>query len=132
MGSIEEYNASIAATRALLSQTPEMRDFIRYATLAANSHNTQPRQFRISEGDIEILPDFSRRIPVVDPDDHHIFASLDLTGCPMTTSLVPLHDSRRARHVCEKLDQFPSTACYRGCGFLVEDSWLPLELLGRG
>ena len=78
MGSMEEYNASIAATRASLSQTPEMRDFIRYATLAANSHNTQPWRFRIIEGQIEILPDFSRRIPVVDPDDHHMFASL---GC---------------------------------------------------
>ena len=43
-----------------------------------SSKNTQPWQFRISEGDIEILPDFSRRIPVVDPDNHHIFASL---GC---------------------------------------------------
>jgi Nitroreductase family len=75
---MEEYNASIAATRALLSQTPEMRDFIRYATLAANSHNTQPWRFRISTGAMEILPDFSVRIPVVDPDDHHIFASL---GC---------------------------------------------------
>lgn len=78
MGSIEKYNASIAATRASLSQTPEMRDFIRYATLAANSHNTQPWRFRIGAGEIEILPDFSRRIPVVDPDNHHIFASL---GC---------------------------------------------------
>ncbi len=78
LGSIEEYNASIAATRAALSQTPEMRDFIRYATLAANSHNTQPWRFRISTGAIEIVPDFSRRIPVVDPDNHHIFASL---GC---------------------------------------------------
>jgi hypothetical protein len=78
MGSMEEYNASIAATRASLSQAPEMRDFIRYATLAANSHNTQPWRFRISTGAIEILPDFAVRIPVVDPDDHHIFASL---GC---------------------------------------------------
>ena len=78
MGSIEEYNASIAATRASLSQTPEIRDFIRYATLAANSHNTQPWRFRIGAGELEILPNFSRRISVVDPDDHHIFASL---GC---------------------------------------------------
>ena len=78
MGSLEEYNASIAATRASLSQTTELRDFIRYATLAANSHNTQPWRFRISAGTIEVLPDTSRRIPIVDPDDHHIFASL---GC---------------------------------------------------
>jgi len=78
MGSMEDYNASVATTRAQLSQSPEMRDFIRYATLAANSHNTQPWRFRIRDGNIKILPDFSLRIPVVDPDDHHIFASL---GC---------------------------------------------------
>jgi hypothetical protein len=78
IGSMEEYSASVAATRAALSERPEMRDFIRYATLAANGHNSQPWRFRIGEGRIEILPDFSRRTPVVDPDDHHLFANL---GC---------------------------------------------------
>jgi nitroreductase len=78
MGSMEEYNASVAATRAALSARPEIRDFIRYATLAANGHNTQPWRFRVGEGQIKILPDLSRRTPVVDPDDHHLFASL---GC---------------------------------------------------
>jgi hypothetical protein len=78
MGSMEEYNASVAATRAALSARPEIGDFIRYATLAANGHNTQPWRFRAGEGLIEILPDLSRRTPVVDPDDHHLFASL---GC---------------------------------------------------
>jgi hypothetical protein len=80
MGSMEDYNASVAAMRATLTQTPEIRDFIRYATLAANSHNTQPWRFRLGAGQIEILPDLSRRIPVVDPDDHHIFASLGCAG----------------------------------------------------
>jgi nitroreductase len=78
MGTMEEYNASVAATRAILKQAPEMSDFIRYATLAASSHNTQPWRFRIGASRIDILPDFSRRTPVVDPDDHHLFASL---GC---------------------------------------------------
>lgn len=78
MGSMEDYTASVAATRAALSQRPEMLDFIRYATLAPNGHNTQPWQFRIGKGRIEIRPDFSRRTPIVDPDDHHIFVSL---GC---------------------------------------------------
>jgi nitroreductase len=78
MGSMAEYNAAIAATRAALQQTPDMRDLIRYAALAASGHNTQPWLFRIGEGRIDILPDFSRRTPVVDPDDHHLFASL---GC---------------------------------------------------
>lgn len=78
MGSMDEYNASVAATRAALAQNPDLRDLIRYATLAANGHNTQPWRFRIGGRRIEILPDLARRTPAVDPDDHHLFASL---GC---------------------------------------------------
>jgi hypothetical protein len=48
------------------------------ATMAASSHNTQPWRFEIGEGRVRILPDFTRRCPVVDPDDHHLYASL---GC---------------------------------------------------
>ncbi|MCF1504150.1 Tat pathway signal protein [Afifella sp. H1R] len=51
---------------------------IRYATLAANSHNTQPWLFGVSGREIRIAPDFSRRCPAVDPEDRHLFASL---GC---------------------------------------------------
>jgi hypothetical protein len=51
---------------------------IRYATLAANSHNTQPWRFRSTLGGIDILADKTRRLAIVDPDDHHLFASL---GC---------------------------------------------------
>jgi hypothetical protein len=54
------------------------RELVRYATLAASSHNTQCWKFRIEDRRISILPDFSRRCPVVDPDDHHLYASL---GC---------------------------------------------------
>jgi hypothetical protein len=55
-----------------------LRDLVRQATLAASSHNTQPWKFRLAEQSIAILPDFTRRTPVVDPDDHHLFVSL---GC---------------------------------------------------
>src|SRR5688500_2606757 len=51
---------------------------VRCATLAASSHNTQPWKFRHEGNGIIILPDPSRRCPEVDPDDHHLFASL---GC---------------------------------------------------
>jgi nitroreductase len=78
MGSMDDYNATVATSRAVLASTPEIRDLVRYATLAANAHNTQPWQFRIREGGIAIHPDLSRRTPAVDPDDHHLFASL---GC---------------------------------------------------
>lgn len=54
------------------------RSFRMSRTLAASSHNTQPWKFAVEPGRIVILPDLSRRCPAVDPDDHHLFASL---GC---------------------------------------------------
>lgn len=51
---------------------------VHYATLAASSHNTQPWIFKPEKNRIRILPDLSRRCPAVDPDDHHLHASL---GC---------------------------------------------------
>jgi hypothetical protein len=59
--------------RALL-----LRELVRYATLAPSSHNTQCWTFRLQEKLITIESDLSRRCPVVDPDDHHMFVSL---GC---------------------------------------------------
>ncbi len=79
--SMSEYGAEVASIRSALKRTPELPEFIRFACLAANSHNTQPWQFKISDLRIEILPDLTRRIAVVDPDNHHLFASL---GCAVT------------------------------------------------
>lgn len=61
-----------------------MTALVHAATLAANGHNTQPWRFQIEPRAIEILPDLSRRTPVVDPDDHHLFVSL---GCAVETLL---------------------------------------------
>ena len=55
-----------------------MRELVRYATLAPSSHNTQCWKFRVQERSIAIEADLSRRCPIVDPDDHHLFVSL---GC---------------------------------------------------
>ena len=55
-----------------------LHELVRYATLAPSSHNTQCWKFRLEDGAISILPDYSRRCPAVDPDDHHLFVSL---GC---------------------------------------------------
>ena len=55
-----------------------MRELVRLATLAPSSHNTQCWKFALEGGAILIRPDLSRRCPVVDPDDHHLFVSL---GC---------------------------------------------------
>lgn len=80
MGSMEEYNVSVSITRAELAAIPTTRDLIRYATLAANSHNTQPWRFKVHQRGIDILPDLSRRLTAVDPDNHHLFASLGCTA----------------------------------------------------
>jgi len=62
----------------LAGATTDHRALVRYATLAASSHNTQPWTFQLQPGRVSIRPDFQRRCPAVDPDDHHLFASL---GC---------------------------------------------------
>jgi hypothetical protein len=54
------------------------RELVRLATLAASSHNTQPWRFQVAEDAITIYPDRSRRCPVADPDDAHLYKSL---GC---------------------------------------------------
>jgi Nitroreductase family len=53
-------------------------ELVRYAVLAPSSHNTQCWKFALERDAITVLPDFTRRCPVVDPDDHHLFVSL---GC---------------------------------------------------
>ncbi|WP_430429460.1 Acg family FMN-binding oxidoreductase [Parasphingorhabdus sp.] len=77
-GSMQDYEQAAAKLHAPLAGRSDVRELIRYATLAANGHNSQAWKFRVRNSIIEILPDFSRRTVVVDPDDHHLFASL---GC---------------------------------------------------
>ena len=55
-------------------------ELIRYATLAANGHNTQPWKFSIKENAIEIHPDPARHLRVVDPADREMWISL---GCAL-------------------------------------------------
>lgn len=61
-----------------LSGAALSQELVRYATLAPSSHNTQCWKFAVDGRSITILPDLSRRCPVVDPDDHHLYVSL---GC---------------------------------------------------
>lgn len=61
-----------------LSGAALSQELVRYATLAPSSHNTQCWKFALDAQGMAILPDRSRRCPVVDPDDHHLYVSL---GC---------------------------------------------------
>lgn len=72
------YDAAIGLVWRPLDSAGGVRELVRAATLAANSHNTQPWRFTLAKDQIVIRPDHSRRCPAVDPDDHHLFASL---GC---------------------------------------------------
>ena len=54
------------------------QEMVRYATLAGNSHNSQPWRFEVTPNRILIRPDRTRHLPAVDPDDHHLYCSL---GC---------------------------------------------------
>lgn len=52
------------------------KEWVRIATLASSSHNSQPWKFKLKGNLITIIPDFQRRCPAVDPDDSHLFKSL--------------------------------------------------------
>lgn len=71
--------AAAAARRPLaLDASDPLPELVRFATLAANGHNTQPWRFARTPSGVTLAPDAARRTPVVDPDDHHLYASL---GC---------------------------------------------------
>ncbi|QEA38290.1 Tat pathway signal protein [Pistricoccus aurantiacus] len=78
-----KYEAAVKRIRrhtegTLSEEAALLKEIVRYATLAPSGHNTQCWRFRIENRAIAILPDLSRRTPVVDPDDHHLHVSL---GC---------------------------------------------------
>lgn len=84
--------------------TTQMRELIRYATLAANGHNTQPWKFAVKEDAIEIHPDYTRRLPVVDPQDRELWISL---GCALENLLVAARATGYAAEVT-----YPEAADY--------------------
>jgi hypothetical protein len=76
------------------------RDYVglvQYATLAASSHNTQPWKFKLRPGRVTILPDLERCCPEVDPDEHHLYASL---GCAAENLLLAAQAAGLAGHPC--------------------------------
>jgi hypothetical protein len=84
---LQEVVAAAAALRRRLDlgASDPMPELIRFATLAANSHNTQPWHFQRAGAGLRVRRDPARRTPAVDPDDHHVFASL---GCAAENLMV--------------------------------------------
>lgn len=69
---------------------------VRYATLAASSHNTQPWKFVIKPDSIEIHPDYTRGLPVVDPQHRELWISL---GCALENLLIAARASGYAPEI---------------------------------
>lgn len=103
---MDRYAQAANRVREELPTEPELRDFVRFATLAANSHNTQPWKFQIAEDTIDILPDFTRRTPAVDPDDHHLYVTL---GCATETLLIAANARGRTAKVTVHKDDAGDT-----------------------
>ena len=100
-GSSSAYAQYADRLRAPLPERAEIEHLIRHATLAANSHNTQPWRFIASADAIDILPDLTRATPAVDPDNHHLFISL---GCAMENLVIAATASGRPGTVTVKED----------------------------
>jgi len=83
------YDQQVNSTQRSLEKSStvsiQMRELVRYATLAANGHNTQPWKFALQENAIEIHPDYARGLAVVDPSDRELWISL---GCALENLLV--------------------------------------------
>ncbi len=102
-----DYVDEANAIRALpFTKEPTMsaqsKQLIRYAVLAPSGHNTQPWKFSIKEDVIRIFPDYSRRLPAVDPDDRELFISL---GCALENLVV----SARYAGFDPEIDYFPTS-----------------------
>ncbi|HEX6100426.1 MAG TPA: nitroreductase family protein [Thermoanaerobaculia bacterium] len=54
----------------------QMTFLLRYAILAPSGHNTQPWTFRITADGVEVMADYSRRLPVVDGNDRELLMSV--------------------------------------------------------
>jgi hypothetical protein len=63
----------------------DLEQLVYYASLAPSGHNTQPWKFHLEEDKISIYPDFQRRLPVVDGDDHALYISL---GCALENLVI--------------------------------------------
>jgi hypothetical protein len=65
-------------------------ELIKSAVKAPSGHNTQPWKFRVNEKSIEILPDFTRSLSVVDGNNRELYISL---GCALENLCINAHYS---------------------------------------
>lgn len=71
-------NANISGTQEPGTHNSVFYKLVEFATKAPSGHNTQPWLFKVLNTAIEIHPDFSKALPVVDADHRELYVSL---GC---------------------------------------------------
>lgn len=67
------------------SMLNQIIEIIRFSSLAPSGHNTQPWLFVIDNDVVKIQPDFSRCLPIADPDNRELFISL---GCAVENFVI--------------------------------------------
>ncbi len=63
----------------------EITELVNYGIKAPSGHNTQPWLYAVNDNEINIYPDFSRALPVVDSDNHALYISL---GCALENIVI--------------------------------------------
>ena len=74
----------------------DLTPLIAHAVKAPSGHNTQPWTFRINGNNVEIHPDLSRALPVVDADNHALYISL---GCAAENIVIAAAQQKKAASV---------------------------------
>jgi hypothetical protein len=69
---------TIFTTNTGIAGEPDYDELIRAAVQAPSGHNSQPWKFCIDSSSIEVVPDFSKALPVVDANHRELYISL---GC---------------------------------------------------
>lgn len=59
-------------------QNPDFLKMVEYGIKAPSGHNTQPWKFKLSENSIDVYPNLSKELPVVDGNHRELYISL---GC---------------------------------------------------
>ncbi|NYT02671.1 MAG: hypothetical protein GKC10_07945 [Methanosarcinales archaeon] len=63
----------------------KIKFLLKYAILAPSGPNTQPWKYRIQDGQVALMADFSRALPDVEPSNRTMYMSL---GCALTNLLI--------------------------------------------
>lgn len=68
----------VFSTTLATGQNHDFLKMVEYGIKAPSGHNTQPWKFKLNENSIEIYPNFSKELPVVDENHRELYISL---GC---------------------------------------------------